>query len=175
MNTDLEPDLPSKTRPAEEGPAATRKRTDSQRPAAKRRGRAPGSFALKMDVTIPARVSAISPLVEAVMTAVRSHATPKELEIETALREALANAVKHGCSGDPTKFVQCSVVFEEDRSVLIVVRDPGPGFDPVRLPDPTQGEHLYENHGRGIYLINHLMDEVRFERGGAEIHMRTRF
>jgi serine/threonine-protein kinase RsbW len=128
-----------------------------------------------MDVTIPARVSAISPLVEAVMTAVRLHAKSKELAIETALREALANAVKHGCSDDPTKFVQCTVVFEDDRSVLIVVRDPGPGFNPKHLPNPTEGEHLYENHGRGIYLIHHLMDEVRFKRGGAEIHMRSRF
>jgi serine/threonine-protein kinase RsbW len=128
-----------------------------------------------MDVTIPARVSAISPLVETVMTAVRQQARAKELAIETALREALANAVKHGCSGDPTKYVQCSIVFEDDHSVLIVVSDPGPGFNPKRLPDPTEGEHLYQNHGRGIYLINHLMDEVRFKRGGAEIHMRSRF
>lgn len=109
------------------------------------------------------------------MTAVRSHAKSKELEIETALREALANAIKHGCSGDPTKYVQCSVVFEDSRSVLIVVSDPGPGFNPGLLADPTEGEHLYENHGRGIYLINHLMDEVQFKRGGAEIHMRSRF
>lgn len=140
-----------------------------------RRRRAHNSFALKMDVTIPARVSAISPLVEAVMTAVRSYARAKELEIETALREALANAIRHGCSEDPTKYVQCSVVFEDSRSVLIVVSDPGPGFNPRLLADPTEGEHLYENHGRGIYLINHLMDEVRFKRGGAEIHMRSRF
>jgi serine/threonine-protein kinase RsbW len=130
---------------------------------------------MKMEVTIPARVTAISPLVDAVMTAVRQRATTKELEIETALREALANAIKHGCSGDPTKFVQCSVVFEDDKSVLIVVRDPGPGFNAKQLPDPTEGKHLYENHGRGIYLINHLMDEVRFKRGGAEIHMRSRW
>jgi serine/threonine-protein kinase RsbW len=128
-----------------------------------------------MDVTIPARISAISPLVEAVMTAVRHEARAKELEIETALREALANAIKHGCSGDPSKYVQCSVVFEDDHSVLMVVRDPGPGFNCKCVPNPTEGEHLYENHGRGIYLINHLMDEVRFRRGGAEIQMRSRF
>jgi serine/threonine-protein kinase RsbW len=128
-----------------------------------------------MEVTIPALASAISPLVDAVMTVVRRQAAAKELEIETALREALANAIKHGCLGDPTKFVQCSVVFEDDHSVLLVVSDPGPGFNAKGLPDPTEGEHLYENHGRGIYLINHLMDEVRFKRGGAEIHMRSRF
>jgi serine/threonine-protein kinase RsbW len=134
----------------------------------------PGDFMMKMEVTIPAKVSAISPLVDAVMAVVRQQATAKEMEIETALREALANAIKHGCSGDPTKFVQCSVVFEVDRSVLIVVSDPGPGFDAKSLPNPTEGVHLYENHGRGIYMINHLMDEVQFKRGGAEIHMRSR-
>jgi serine/threonine-protein kinase RsbW len=127
-----------------------------------------------MEVTIPAHVSAISPLVDAVMTAVRRQSSAKELEIETALREALANAIKHGCAGDPTKFVHCSVVFEANHSVLIVVRDPGPGFDAQNLPDPTVGDNRYANHGRGIYLINRLMDEVVFKRGGAEIHMRSR-
>ena len=135
----------------------------------------PSGFALKMDVTIPARVSAITPLVESVMTVVRRQAGAKELEIETALREALANAIKHGCHGDPSKFVQCQVVFEDDHSVLVVVRDPGAGFDPKSVPDPTEEEHIYENHGRGIYLIRRLMDEVRFRRRGAEIHMRSRF
>ena len=151
-------------------------RTSAQTPPAPLRSRQRSDcFPLKMDMTIPACVSAISPLVQAVMAVVRQRAATKELQIETALREALANAIKHGCSADPEKFVQCSVVFEEDRSVLIVVRDPGPGFKPRQLPDPTEGEHLYENHGRGIYLINHLMDEVHFKRGGSEIQMRTRF
>ncbi|HVJ06783.1 MAG TPA: ATP-binding protein [Acidisarcina sp.] len=142
--------------------------------AAAGQGASSRNFSLKLDLTIPARVSAISPLVESVMTAVRRHAKSKEMAIETALREALANAIKHGCSGDPKLYVQCSVIFEDDRSVLIVVRDPGPGFDANLIPDPTEGQHLYENHGRGIYLINHLMDEVHFKRRGAEIHMRSR-
>ena len=94
-----------------------------------RQRRSASSFAFKMDITIPARASAISPLVDTVMTAVRQQASAKELEIETALREALANGIKHGCLSDPTKFVQCSVVFEDDHSVFIVVSDPGPGFD----------------------------------------------
>jgi serine/threonine-protein kinase RsbW len=160
----VEPFLPSKPpSPAE------KRRTVTPRQ------RAAADFALKMEITIPARLSAISPLVESVMEAVRRHAIKKELAIETALREALANAVKHGCCGDPSKYVQCSVIFEDDHSVLIVVSDPGPGFNPKRLPDPTEGQHLYDTHGRGIYLINHLMDEVLFKRGGAEIHMRSRF
>jgi anti-sigma regulatory factor (Ser/Thr protein kinase) len=35
----------------------------------------------------------------------------------------------------------------------------------------VQGKNLYSNGGRGIYLINQLMDEVKFMKNGAEIHM----
>ncbi len=28
------------------------------------------------------------------------------------------------------------------------------------------------NHGRGIYLMRALMDEVSFEEGGTVVHMR---
>ncbi|HVP64616.1 MAG TPA: ATP-binding protein [candidate division Zixibacteria bacterium] len=129
-------------------------------------------FMLKMEMVIPATAEAINPLVDAVMSVVRRMGHTSELEIETALREALANAVKHGCSGDASKFVECQVVFEKESSVFIAVRDPGPGFDPATIPDPTNGEHVYEDHGRGIFLINQLMDEVRFHRNGSEIHMR---
>ena len=58
--------------------------------------------------------------------------------------------------------------------MLIVVRDPGEGFDPRNIPSPVMGENIFSNHGRGIYLINQLMDEVKFARNGAEIHMIKR-
>ena len=40
------------------------------------------------------------------------------------------------------------------------------------MPSPLHGENVFESHGRGIYLINQLMDDVRFEKGGTEIHMK---
>ncbi|HWR35646.1 MAG TPA: ATP-binding protein [Clostridia bacterium] len=132
------------------------------------------STLIKMSVTIPARVEAISAAVEGIIAVVRTIdcASGKDFEIETALREALANAITHGCHNDPDKQVQCCVACQEEHGMLIIVRDPGQGFDPLAIPNPTIGENLYDNHGRGIYLINELMDEVRFERGGTEIHMR---
>ena len=93
---------------------------------------------------------------------------------DAALREALANAVVHGCKGDPEKKIECCVACDETRGVLIVIRDPGQGFDPDTIPSPIHGQNIFETHGRGIYLINQLMDEVRFERGGTEIHMIKR-
>jgi serine/threonine-protein kinase RsbW len=51
------------------------------------------------------------------------------------------------------------------------VTDPGPGFSPDLLSDPKRQENLYADHGRGVYLIRQLMDEVSFERRGNEIRM----
>jgi serine/threonine-protein kinase RsbW len=56
--------------------------------------------------------------------------------------------------------------------MLIIVRNPGEGFDPTSIPNPTRGQNIYATRGRGIFLINQLMDEVRFEQGGTEIHMK---
>lgn len=129
---------------------------------------------LKLDVVLQGETSAISPVVQAVMEMVAAMkcAQGKEFEIEIALREALANAVKHGCGNDPNRAVECSVLCDEERGMLIVVRDPGSGFDPASLVSPLVGQNVFSEHGRGIYLINRLMDEVRFEKGGTEIHMR---
>jgi serine/threonine-protein kinase RsbW len=131
---------------------------------------------LRLETTIPADVSAISPIVDRVMELAQQIecTTGKELEVETALREALANAIVHGCKNDPVKQVQLCVACDEERGMLIIVRNPGEGFDPASIPDPTVGQNIYETKGRGIYLINQLMDEVRFERGGTEIHMRKK-
>ena len=129
---------------------------------------------IRIEVTLNADPTAISPVVEGIMEMARrlECVAGKEFEVETALREALANAIVHGCKNDPSKKVQCCVGVDEERGMQIVVRDPGAGFDPFAVADPCRGENVYSNHGRGIYLINQLMDEVKFERNGTEIHMR---
>lgn len=131
---------------------------------------------VKVDLQLPADVNAISPIVTKVMGIVSEMgcAVGHEFEIELALREALANAIEHGARHDASKMIQCSVACDHDRGMLIVVRDPGPGFDPASLPSPVLGQNLFSTGGRGVYLINQLMDEVRFEKGGTEIHMRKR-
>jgi serine/threonine-protein kinase RsbW len=131
---------------------------------------------LKLSVTLCADRKAVDPVVQSVMNVVREMkcATGREDSIELALTEALANAVIHGANADPTKIVECDVACDEQHGMLIVVRDPGPGFDIGKIPDPCRGENIYSNHGRGIYLINQLMDEVQFRKNGTEIHMLKR-
>lgn len=137
-------------------------------------GLLPACSACKLDVTIPANPNAISGVVDGVMQIAREMkcAEGNEFQIELALREALANAIVHGCHNDSTKKVECCVACTEQSDVVIVVRDPGAGFTPAAVPDPLAAENLCSTHGRGIYLINQLMDEVSFERNGAEIRMR---
>jgi serine/threonine-protein kinase RsbW len=131
---------------------------------------------LHLDTTIDGHPDSISEFIEHVMPIVRQMgcAAGKELEVELAIREALANAITHGCKNDPDKKVECCVACDESRGMLIVIRDPGPGFDPASIPSPIVGQNIYSTHGRGIFLINQLMDEVHYERGGTEIHMIKR-
>jgi serine/threonine-protein kinase RsbW len=135
-----------------------------------------GKPRLRLNVRLPGQPDSISPLVERAMQLLSDTGglAGREFAIETALREALANAIRHGCGNDASKFVECSVVCRASGEVTIVVRDPGPGFDPATIPNPVCAENLYCCHGRGIYLIRQLMDEVWFARGGTEIHMRKR-
>jgi len=137
-------------------------------------GLLPACSACKLDVTIPANPNGISGVVDGVMQIAREMkcAEGNEYQIELALREALANAIVHGCDNDPNKKVECCVACTESSDVMIIVRDPGQGFDLKTVPDPLAAENLSSTHGRGIYLINQLMDEVSFERNGAEIRMR---
>jgi serine/threonine-protein kinase RsbW len=131
---------------------------------------------VRLEVTLPGDPGAISPVVDKIMGVVTEMGcvADREFEIETGLHEALANAIEHGTDNDPSKQIQCCVACDQTRGMLIVVRDPGPGFDPESIPSPIVGRNIFSAGGRGIYLINQLMDEVRFEKGGTEIHMRMK-
>jgi len=137
-------------------------------------GLLPACSACKLDVTVSANPNAISGVVDGVLQIAREMKCTEgnEYQIELALREALANAIVHGCNNDPNKKVECCVACTESSDIVIVVRDPGEGFVLSDVPNPLAAENLNSTHGRGIYLINQLMDEVSFERNGAEIRMR---
>jgi serine/threonine-protein kinase RsbW len=125
-------------------------------------------------MTIPADPGRIPTVTDGVMQLLQDKHWPDEriMQVELALQEALANAVRHGCQGDPTRQVQCVITFAADGEILVVVRDPGTGFDASVVPDPLEGENILKSSGRGIFLINQLMDEVAFRDGGREVQMR---
>jgi anti-sigma regulatory factor (Ser/Thr protein kinase) len=127
-------------------------------------------------MTIPADPGAIPKVTDGVTHVLQEKGWPEEdvMAVELALQEAVANAIRHGCRGDANQRLQCSVSLGEAGEVVITVRDPGAGFDPAQLPNPLDPANLLKTSGRGIFLINGLMDEVQFADGGRELQMRKK-
>lgn len=91
-----------------------------------------------------------------------------------ALREALANAIKHGNQLNPDRRVHLEIRVDPPRELVLVVEDEGNGFDPASLSDPTDANNLLRSSGRGVYYMRHFMDEVRFQssaEGGTRIEL----
>lgn len=127
-------------------------------------------------MTIPADPSAIPKVTDGITQVLQEKHWPEAdvMAVELALQEAVANAIRHGCRGDATKQLQCSMTCDAAGEVVITVRDPGTGFDPSAVADPLDPANVLKPSGRGIFLINGLMDDVQFADGGRELQMRKR-
>lgn len=116
------------------------------------------------------------------------------IQISTALDEALVNATIHGNLEVSSKLrevdngreyrrlaierrqqapyaqrrVFVSAQLSRARAVFII-RDEGPGFDPSKLPDPTDPANIEKPSGRGLLLINAFLDRVSHNEVGNEI------
>src|ERR1700756_3179684 len=86
--------------------------------------------------------------------------------------EGLSYPIIHGHHQDPYKRGRVICRCNSDGEVRITVRDEGPGFKSDAVPDPTSPENRLSTHGRGIYLMRMLMDEVSFMKGGSVVRMR---
>lgn len=128
---------------------------------------------LALDLTIPSDSRLVDDIAARLSHLLDGTVCGAELErTELPLHEALANAVLHGNSNNGEKSARVHLEVGGDCGILITVRDDGPGFDPGTLPDPAAGEGLALPHGRGVFLMKHLMDGVKFNfEGGTEVRM----
>lgn len=93
--------------------------------------------------------------------------------IDLAVRESVANAVKHGNKFSESKVVEIRLL-RNDAGFEMSVRDFGAGFDPDDVPDPTDPENLLKASGRGILFMRAFMDVVEWtnaEGGGTIVRM----
>lgn len=129
---------------------------------------------LKIDHVMAADVGQLEEVASRITRQIGEAGCSEDLEsVELVLREAIANAILHGSKGSPFQAVRICVALPAEGGIDIVVKDTGPGFDPSQVADPLAESNLLANHGRGLFLIRQLMDEVRFRFGtGTEIHMR---
>ena len=93
--------------------------------------------------------------------------------IDLAIRESVANAVKHGNKFDEAKKVNVRFA-DTSEGFEITVRDFGTGFTVEDIPDPTNPENLLKTNGRGILFMRSFMDEVEWSNppdGGLLVKM----
>ncbi|HLJ74600.1 MAG TPA: ATP-binding protein [Thermoanaerobaculia bacterium] len=93
--------------------------------------------------------------------------------IGMAVREAVANAIKHGNKLDVKKKV--SATFQlQDHHLEIRISDEGSGFDPGAISDPLNPQNLMKTSGRGIFYMKTFMDLVQYSflpGGGTSLRM----
>lgn len=89
--------------------------------------------------------------------------TDKYNNILLAVTEAVNNAIVHGNKNDINKEIDLEFIITDD-FIKIIVTDEGEGFDLQSVPDPTLPENLLSEHGRGIFIMKHFVDELKVEK-----------
>lgn len=95
---------------------------------------------------------------------------PRIFDIRLSVEEAVLNAIEHGNKKKSSLNVTVSFAIDNDKAE-ISVEDEGKGFDYHSLPDPTTDDNILRSHGRGVYLIHKLMDEVQYNDKGNRVKM----
>lgn len=129
----------------------------------------------KSELVLPSRIESIERAAEAAAEAAADSGVDETamFGIDLAVREAVANAVKHGNKLDETKRVTISFQKTQE-SFEITIEDEGEGFDFNHLPDPTDPANLMKDSGRGTFLMRSFMDAVEWRAGGRTVKMTKR-
>ena len=109
----------------------------------------------------------LAPLLDLLLEPVGCHQLQCRLQL--GLQEALVNAVRHGNGCDPSKSIRIRRI-ESPRWWIWQVQDEGPGLPAhgrsACLPDRSDAAS-----GRGLFLIHHCFDDVRWSRRGNRLQL----
>ncbi len=126
---------------------------------------------------------------------------PAARGLQIAVHEILLNSIEHGCleitreekldalsanryseliaarRADPTLGARCvrvRMTADPDQGVTITLSDPGPGFDPEALPDPSEPENIFLEGGRGVLMARLHVSEIFYADGGRTAILMAR-
>ncbi|MCO6510690.1 MAG: ATP-binding protein [Aridibacter famidurans] len=130
-------------------------------------------------ITISSKIEAIDEAVTKAVTYAKGLGFSDDaiFGIDMAVREAVANAVKHGNGLDESKSVEISLA-DTSAGLEITVRDYGRGFNVEDVPDPTNPENLLKENGRGILFMQNFVTTVEWHNhpeGGMLVRMVKEF
>lgn len=91
-------------------------------------------------------------------------------KILVSTMEGVNNAILHGNKSIPEKLVNIEFNCKGDELKIRIV-DQGKGFKPQEVPDPTLPQNIEELNGRGLFLMSHLADEIKYSKKGNSVTM----
>jgi serine/threonine-protein kinase RsbW len=120
-------------------------------------------------ISIPSLIENIKIIESFIDNAREKYAINEDIygNIMISVTECVTNAIVHGNKLDKKKTVNLELCLDENE-VKFIIMDEGPGFDYEHLADPTSPENLEKSGGRGIFIMRHLSDEVKFEEKGRK-------
>lgn len=126
----------------------------------------------KLQKVIPSRSDCARPLLEEVLEQLQQREWPTSdvFGVHLALEEAFVNAIKHGNRHDENKNVHFRCELSGDLLRIEIV-DEGDGFDPRRVPDPTEDDNLECPCGRGLMLMKNFMSKIEYNDRGNHVTM----
>lgn len=130
-----------------------------------------------LEKQLPSRIESVEAAADVAGEFARANGLGDELAyaMDLAVRESVANAVKHGNKLDESKVVELRIE-EGSGTLTISVRDFGNGFALDEIPDPTDPENLLKTNGRGILFMRSFMDTVEWTEadGGGTVVIMTK-
>ena len=131
-----------------------------------------------LEIKLPSRIESVEEAAAAAAEFAQKRGLGDEFiyALDLALRESVANAIKHGNKFDEAKDVEVKLE-DGTESFNVTVRDFGTGFLIDDIPDPTNPENLLKNNGRGILFMNSFMDDIEWSNspdGGLIVKMSKR-
>ncbi len=123
--------------------------------------------------TLPATLAAVERFFQELRGACRCVTEqPNGFTVELLAREALTNAVIHGCKGNPAALVRCTVRMRRNGAVIFVA-DSGEGFDWREASRRRAGDDACS--GRGLQIYAEYATRLRFNSKGNGVAIWTRF
>lgn len=124
----------------------------------------------RCDRVIPSDTTAGRRILDEVLEALKARHWAKHdvFGIHLALEEALVNAIMHGNRSDSDKQVRVSCRISP-KVVRVEITDEGEGFDPSKVPNPTDPHRLEVPSGRGVMLMKAFMSRVEYNAPGNHV------
>lgn len=117
---------------------------------------------------LPGRMDNLGPFRDFVLAHAQVCALPQTVQgrIDLVLEEVLVNIFDHAFGNEPAGLVAVGCGMDPDKRFWLCITDPGPAFDPLKMPSPDTALDLDHRQagGLGIHLARRMSSNMRYRR-----------